>query len=212
MPGLDVIKMGNPDLREVSKEVDLKIISSKPFQMFITYLVETMRVEDGAGIAAPQVAMLQRVFVMEMENNTRYPDKESFPLLVAINPKIRPIGDELQESWEGCLSIPNIRGKLKRHKEVELTAIDITGKEYTKKLTGFASVVAQHELDHLDGILFIDRMESMETLSKVFFPIQPLPLRLAKEAKNKKPTTDKSNQISRKRTSNDNSITRDYNL
>ncbi|NAS31484.1 peptide deformylase [Flavobacteriaceae bacterium R38] len=165
MHKLDVIKMGNPGLRGVSKEVDSKIIQSESFQQFLKNLIATMRIEDGAGIAAPQVAVMQRVFVMEMENNTRYPDKESFPLLIAINPKISPIGDELQDSWEGCLSIPNIRGKLKRYNRIKLTATDVTGKEFVTELTGFAAVVAQHELDHLDGILFIDRMESLETLT-----------------------------------------------
>ncbi|WP_394748836.1 peptide deformylase [Spongiimicrobium salis] len=165
MPKLDVIKMGNPKLRELSKEVSLSRISTPEFREFLKNLIHTMRMESGAGIAAPQVAVMERVFVMEMKDNVRYPNKESFPLYTAINPSITPLDDQWQDSWEGCLSIPNIRGKLRRHAHIELKAYDETGRPYTQELSGFAAVVAQHELDHLNGILLIDRMESMETLT-----------------------------------------------
>jgi len=165
MSVLPVTKMGNPVLRLVCKPVKKSKIKSKKFQKFIDNMVATMRDENGAGIAAPQVDVKKRVFVMEVQENPRYPSKESFDLIVAINPELKPIGKKMVDSWEGCLSIPNIRGCLKRHAKVELTALDQNGKKYTQKLKGFAAVVAQHELDHLNGTLFIDRMQSMKTLT-----------------------------------------------
>lgn len=165
MAVLKVIKSGHPTLRRVSKHVFKKEYKSEKFQKFIDDLVDTMHAENGAGIAAAQVNVKRRLFVMEVSNNQRYPDKESFPLLVAINPEIEPIGNKKVKSWEGCLSIPGIRGRLKRHAKVNLKALDRNGKPYEKVLTGFAAVVAQHELDHLNGILFLDKMKSMKTFS-----------------------------------------------
>jgi peptide deformylase len=165
MSVLEVTKMGNPVLRKVCKPVKVSKIKTKKFQKFIDSMVDTIRDEDGAGIAAPQVDVKKRLFVMEVQENPRYPNKNSFPLVVAINPELKPIGKKKVDSWEGCLSIPNIRGCLKRHARVELKALDRKGKAYTMKLKGFAAVVAQHELDHLNGTLFIDRMKSMETLA-----------------------------------------------
>lgn len=165
MSALKVIKMGHPTLREVSKSIDEKKITSKDYQQFINDLIQTMRDCKGAGIAAPQVNVLDRVFVMEVTDNPRYPDKESFPLVVAINPEIEFVGDTKIDSWEGCLSIPNIRGRLQRHKKILLRGLDRTGQKFEQELQGFASIVAQHELDHLNGTLLIDRMPSMKTLT-----------------------------------------------
>jgi len=102
---------------------------------------------------------------MEVDSNPRYPEKESFPLVVAINPEIEFLNQEMVDSWEGCLSIPNIRGRLKRHKHIRLKAFNRKGDLFETELTGFAAIVAQHELDHLNGTLLIDRMETMETLT-----------------------------------------------
>lgn len=160
---LDVLKMGNPLLRKTATYVgDVK---TNEFQQTIDNLIDTMRFKNGAGIAAPQVGILKRVFTMEMEENPRYPDKTPFPLYIAINPEIEILDDTRVDSWEGCLSIPNIRGKLKRYKRILLKATDRNGNHYEEELDGFAAIVAQHELDHLNGTLLIDRMESMETLS-----------------------------------------------
>lgn len=113
MPVLEVIKMGNPLLRNLSNNVSSKRIISEGFQNFIDDLIETMRFADGVGIAAPQVGILHRVFAMEMKNNPRYPDKENLPLRIVVNPEIKPLSAEQLDSWEGCLSIPGIRGRLK---------------------------------------------------------------------------------------------------
>ena len=165
MAELEVIKIGNPKLRMNCALVDVADIQTEDFQAFLNSMRETMHLENGVGIAAPQVGVLQRFFIMEMQGSARYPDKKSFSLLVAINPEIEVVGDELQDSWEGCLSIPNMRGKLKRHKHIKLSALDQNGNAYTLELTDFPAIVAQHELDHLNGVMFVDRMESMETLS-----------------------------------------------
>ncbi len=165
MAVLEVIKMGNPRLRQVCDAVSSSEINTPKFQGFLDNLIETQRAENGAGIAAPQVDVLQRVFTMEVADNLRYPDKETFPLYVAINPEIEFLSEETMESWEGCLSIPGIRGQLPRYQKVLLKALDRYGAPFAVQLEGFAAVVAQHELDHLNGILLIDRMESMKTLA-----------------------------------------------
>ncbi|NNE78180.1 MAG: peptide deformylase [Pricia sp.] len=165
MPVLEVIKMGNPLLRNLSNNVSSKRIISEGFQNFIDDLIETMRSADGAGIAAPQVGISDRVFVMEMRNNQRYPDKENFPLRIVVNPEIKPLFTEQLDSWEGCLSIPGIRGRLKRYHKIQLKGLDRNGEKFETELSGFAAIVAQHELEHLNGILFVDRMDSMHPLT-----------------------------------------------
>ncbi|WP_299212773.1 peptide deformylase [uncultured Dokdonia sp.] len=164
MAVLDVLKMGNPLLRKTSIAVGNEL-HTLDFQKAIDAMIDTMRFTNGVGIAAPQVGILKRVFLMENFENPRYPEKNSFPLYIAINPEIEVLDDTLVDSWEGCLSIPAIRGKLKRCKSVVLKAIDRDGNPFQETLEGFASIVAQHELDHLNGILLIDRMDSMETLT-----------------------------------------------
>ena len=160
----EVIKMGNPLLRSVSQPIAIDA-SSEEFQNLVDHLIDTMRSKNGVGIAAPQIGILKRAFTMEVDSNSRYPEKESFSLVVAINPEITFLSDERVDSWEGCLSIPNIRGRLKRHKHIVLKAMDRNGTSFETELTGFAAIIAQHELDHLNGTLLIDRMENMETLT-----------------------------------------------
>lgn len=157
--------MGNPLLREKCQEVDIDTISSDELQNFMDDLIDTMRDEDGAGIAASQVGKLWRIFIMECDNNPRYPDKTGFPLTIVINPTIKIIGSDKVDSWEGCLSIPGLRGRLPRAARVELSGYDRQGQSFTKVIQGFEAVVAQHELDHLNGVLFIDRMDDMSYLA-----------------------------------------------
>jgi len=161
---LDVLKMGNPRLRKVSLPVGSELKTAS-FQQTIDNMIATMRFHDGVGIAAPQVGLLKRVFTMEMADNPRYPDRDAFPLRIVINPEIDVVDASLVDSWEGCLSIPNIRGKLKRYKAIILKAIDREGNSFQETLEGFAAIVAQHEVDHLNGTLLIDRMDTMETLT-----------------------------------------------
>jgi len=164
MAQLEVIKMGNPLLRRSSLEVKENMLSVD-FQVFLVNLIDTMHAFNGVGISAPQVGVLKRVFTMEMKNNSRYPNRSPFPLQVVINPEIQFLGNELVDSWEGCLSIPNIRGRLKRYNHIKLIGFNEKGVRFNMELKGFPAIVAQHEVDHLNGILLIDRMDSMETLT-----------------------------------------------
>lgn len=165
MAQLSIIKMGHPHLRKKTARVSTDEFKSAEFQQFIDELIETMKIAGGVGIAAPQVNVLKQVFIMESQNNERYPDRDAFELRVVINPTIEFLTNEEVDSWEGCLSIPGIRGKLSRHKTIRLTGKNRFGEPFEQELTGFEAIVAQHEHDHLNGILFIDRMENMKTLS-----------------------------------------------
>lgn len=162
---LDVIKMGNPILREVCQAIPLVDITNDELQTFIDDLIDTMRDKNGAGIAASQVGQLKRIFIMECDHNPRYPDRTDFALTVAINPTIKVVGDAMVDSWEGCLSIPGLRGMLPRSAKVELSAYDRQGNRFVRTIEGFEAVVAQHELDHLNGTLFVDRMKDMKYLT-----------------------------------------------
>ncbi|MAU71752.1 MAG: peptide deformylase [Pseudozobellia sp.] len=165
MASLEVIRMGNPNLRKVCETVEIEEIQRPEFQTFLKNLVSTMRVKNGVGIAAPQVDVLKRVFVIEIEDNPRYPNRVNFPIVIAINPEIEVISDQKIDSWEGCLSIPGIRGQLKRHQKIRLKALNEDGENFELELENFPAIVAQHELDHLNGVLFIDRMEDLKTLA-----------------------------------------------
>ena len=123
-----------------------------------------MRAANGAGLAAPQVDIPLRIFAVEVGDNPRYPYKPRLGLRVLVNPIVRPLGDETYENYEGCLSIPDLRGLLPRATEVEVTYLDPDGTEHTERFGGLSAGTMQHELDHLDGILFPDRVEDPTTL------------------------------------------------
>ena len=126
-----------------------------------------MREYDGAGLAAPQVHVSQRVVVMEVTNNPRYPDAPSVPLMALINPRIHFLTERRVEIVEGCLSIPDLRGVVPRIAEIELEALDRHGNPIRERFTGFPAAVVQHECDHLDGVLYLDRVINTKTLSFV---------------------------------------------
>ncbi len=162
---LKVARLGHPLLRERSLEVAPEEIGTEAFQAFLDDLIATMHEYDGAGLAAPQVHVLKRAVVMQVENNPRYPDSPPIPLTVLINPVIEPLGDEEIEVWEGCLSVPGIRGKVPRHARIRLRARDRRGREIDEIHEGFPAAVVQHECDHLDGRVFLDRVRDTTTLS-----------------------------------------------
>lgn len=164
---LKVARMGHPILREVAKEVSSAEIATPAFQEFVDSMIDTMREYDGAGLAAPQVHVSQRVVVMEVADNPRYPDAESMPLSVVINPRIHFLTERRVEGVEGCLSIPDLRGMVSRIAEVELEALDRNGDPIRLRFDGFPAAVVQHECDHLDGILYLDRVTDTRTLSFV---------------------------------------------
>jgi peptide deformylase len=164
---LKVARLGNPVLRKIAEPVSPEAIGAPSVQQLIDDLIETMVEYDGAGLAAPQVHVSKRIVVFEVESNPRYPDAESIPLTVLINPKITPTTQHVEEDWEGCLSVPDLRGKVPRYTQVRIEAYDRHGKKLNYVAKDFHARVAQHECDHLIGKVFLDRMQSMESLSFV---------------------------------------------
>ena len=162
---LKVARMGHPILRQVAEPIGEDQVSSNNVQQLIHNLVATMHEYDGAGLAAPQVHISQRVVVMEVTDNPRYPDAAEVPLTVMINPVITPLTEETIEIWEGCLSIPGIRGRVPRCSRIKVESLDRDGIVCSDEFEGFAAAVVQHECDHLDGILFVDRIKDTRSLA-----------------------------------------------
>ncbi|MFQ5456964.1 MAG: peptide deformylase [Myxococcota bacterium] len=165
MAVLKVAQLGHPVLRELSSPVPAERIRTPEFQRFIDDMIETMREYDGVGLAAPQVHVSSRVATIEVEANQRYPSAPEVPLLVIINPEITPAGDEEEDDWEGCLSVPGMRGKVPRLASLELSALDRDANPIKFSAQGFFARVIQHEVDHLDGRVYLDRMRDLTTLT-----------------------------------------------
>jgi peptide deformylase len=163
---LEIVEIGHPVLRERAREVSPDELRSDSFQQLIDDMIETMRAADGAGLAANQVAEPVRVAVVEVRpGNPRYPYKPPVPLTVIVNPVIEPLDDELAQINEGCLSVPNLRGELTRHVSIRLRYTDRDGGEQEEVRRGLTAGTFQHELDHLDGTLFLDRVADPRTLT-----------------------------------------------
>ncbi len=162
---LKVARLGHPILRKLAEPVPPEGIGAPVIQQLIDDLIETMVEYDGAGLAAPQVHVSQQIVVFEVEGNPRYPDAESIPLTVLINPKITPTTQHMEEDWEGCLSLPDLRGQVPRYTQVRIEAYDRKGKKLNYVAKDFHARVVQHECDHLIGTVFVDRMKSMASLS-----------------------------------------------
>jgi peptide deformylase len=162
---LKIAQMGNPVLRRPADPVPANSIKSPILQKFIDDMIETMREHSGVGLAAPQVHESLQVVVIEAQENPRYPQAPMIPLTVLINPEVEPLTDETEEDWEGCLSIPDIRGKVPRYREVRVRAYDRDGKQLDLSVKDFFARVMQHEYDHLQGVLFPDRMQKLDTLT-----------------------------------------------
>ena len=167
MAVLKVAKLGNPILRQISKQVDLKELADQQgeLQNFIDDMIDTMREEDGVGLAAPQVNRSLQIVVLEYENSERYPDGSSIPLTVLVNPVLSDYSAEKELGWESCLSLVDFRGLVPRSTSVTLKAYDRDGDRIEKRATGFEAVVLQHEIDHLNGKVFLDRMEDLTKLA-----------------------------------------------
>ena len=162
---LKVARLGNPVLRRPAREVPAEMVGQTDFQRFIDDMVVTMREYQGVGLAAVQVHEPIQVAVLEVAANARYPGKEAVPLSVLINPEIVPLGDETEDDWEGCLSIPEIRGQVPRYKKLRVTALDRDGNAMDFVAEGFHARVIQHEVDHLRGHVYLDRMPDLMTLT-----------------------------------------------
>jgi peptide deformylase len=162
---LKVARLGHPVLRQVAEPIPPNQILTPTVQQFIDDLIETMYEYDGAGLAAPQVHVSQQVVVMEVSHNPRYPEAPAIPLTVYINPEITPLTDDMDEDWEGCLSVPGLRGRVPRYTKIRLRAYDRQGKRVDFVAAGFHARVIQHECDHLQGKVYLDRMRDMSSLT-----------------------------------------------
>jgi peptide deformylase len=156
--------IGHPVLRQRAREVTREELATAPMQRFIDDLVETMRDAGGAGIAANQVHEAVRVCVVEVANNHRYPYKPNWPLTILVNPVVESTTDETFVNFEGCLSVPNLRGQVPRSTAVRVRALDRTGNDVDFEIKGLTAGTFQHEVDHLDGKLFVDRVVDTRTL------------------------------------------------
>ncbi len=160
MTVLQIRELGDPVLRERARDVSPEELASPEVQTLIDDMIETKRGANGAGLAAPQVGEPLRIAIAEVEaGNPRYPYKPPIPLTVFVNPVIEPLDDEVARINEGCLSIPNLRGELERHVNVRVRYLDREGAEREEVKRGLTAGTFQHEVDHLDGILFVDRAD-----------------------------------------------------
>jgi peptide deformylase len=162
----EIVEVGHPVLRERAREVSAEELRSAEVQGLIDDMIDTMRAADGAGLAANQVGETVRVAVVEVRpGNPRYPYKPEVPLTVIVNPVIDPVDDDVEHINEGCLSVPSLRGEVPRHMAIRVTYLDRDGVEHEEVRRGLTAGTFQHELDHLDGVLFLDRVSDPATLS-----------------------------------------------
>ncbi len=154
-----VLKMGHPLLRQVAAPI--AAFDAAQMRELLTDMEDTMRALHGAGIAAPQIGVSARVVIFELSENPRYPHITPIPFTVLINPVLTPLGTELEEGWEGCLSVPGLRGVVPRYRRLHYRGLDAAGHSFERTVEGFHARVVQHEVDHLDGVLFPQRVQDM---------------------------------------------------
>lgn len=162
---LKVSRLGHPVLRQVTQPLSLELLRSAPMQKLIDDMIETMKEYSGVGLAADQVHESLQIAVLEVADNPRYPQKPQVPLTVLVNPSVTPLGEEMEEDWEGCLSIPDLRGLVPRYKNIRVQAWDREGRELDFVASDFHARVIQHEWDHLNGKVYPDRMRDLTTLT-----------------------------------------------
>ena len=160
----EIIEIGHPTLAQRAQEVDVDAIPTPEVQGWIDDLIDTMRAANGAGIAANQIGIAYRLFTVEVRGgNPRYPYKPPIPLTVLINPVIEFLSDASFENYEGCLSVPNMRGVVTRHLEISVSGYDRDGTHRSFDVRGYSAATFQHENDHLDGILFPHRVADAQS-------------------------------------------------
>lgn len=157
MTARTVLRMGDPLLRQVASPVES--FATPELQQLVDDMTDTMQTCDGAGLAANQIGVLQRVVVFGVEHNPRYPDAEPVPFTVLVNPRITPLSELREPGWEGCLSVPGLRGLVPRYTHIRYCGFDPSGRPIDRQVDGFHARVVQHECDHLDGILYPERIE-----------------------------------------------------
>ena len=162
---LNIAQIGHPILRNKTKDIPINDIKSNNTQKIIEKMIKTMRKHNGAGLAANQIYEPIRICIIEVLDNPRYKHLNTIPLKVLINPKVIIKKDTATfNSYEGCLSVPNLRGKVKRYNTINVTYYTMDAKKITEDIKGLESIVYQHEIDHLDGYLFTDKVEDNSTL------------------------------------------------
>jgi peptide deformylase len=157
-----VLKMGHPLLRQVALPVTA--FGTRELLELVRDMDDSMRALNGAGLAAPQIGVSLRVVIFEVTRNPRYPDAGEVPYTVLINPELTPLGDDTEDGWEGCLSVPGLRGLVPRYRRLRYRGYDANGLPIDRSVEGFHARVVQHEVDHLDGILYPMRLRSLHDL------------------------------------------------
>ena len=165
MTRLAILSVGHPTLRSPAREVSEQELQTPETQRFIDDLIETMRDAGGAGLAANQVDDLRRIAVIEVDQNARYPYKPPIPLTVIVNPRLEPVDEETVAINEGCLSVPDLRGEAERHVSIRVSYLDRDGAAHEELYRGLTAGTFQHEIDHLDGVLFLDRVRDPRTFT-----------------------------------------------
>lgn len=170
MSVLNIARLGHPILRKIARLVDLKQLKApgeNDLQQLIGDMIDTMRDDSGVGIAAPQVERSLQIIIVEYQKNERYPAQDDIPLTVFVNPVVTRASEETSSFWEGCLSLKDLRGLVTRPREVTVEAFSREGKKLVVAAKGFLAVVLQHEIDHLQGKVFLDRMTDFTQLAFV---------------------------------------------
>lgn len=152
-----ILRLGDARLRAPTEAV--AELDTPELHELVADMIETMNAHDGAGLAANQIGVLKRVVIFGFDRNQRYPDAEPVPFTVLVNPEIELLGDERESGWEGCLSVPGMRGLVPRHTRIRYRGVDASGNPIEREANGFHARVVQHECDHLDGILYPQRIE-----------------------------------------------------
>ena len=166
----EILKMGHPILLEIAKPVEK--FNTSELDSIIEDMIDTMKENDGAGLAAPQIGLGMQLVIFGFDSNERYPEADQVPFTVLINPVITPIGDEEEDGWEGCLSVPGLMGVVPRFKKIRYQGKDQHGNEIDREVDGFHARVVQHECDHLIGKLYPMRIRDfsqfgyLDTLTK----------------------------------------------
>ncbi len=165
MTARKILRMGNPFLNQVAEPVTA--FDTPELHALIADMFDTMKVANGAGLAAPQIGIGLRIVIFGFDSNPRYPGRESVPVTVLLNPVIEPIGSEKSEDWEGCLSVPGLRGQVERFDRIRYCGFDPKGAAIDRTVDGFHARVVQHECDHLDGVLYPMRIRDMSKLGYI---------------------------------------------
>ncbi|AAZ96733.1 formylmethionine deformylase [Thiobacillus denitrificans ATCC 25259] len=170
----EVLKMGDPRLLAPARAVER--FATAELAQLVADMHDTMRALNGAGLAAPQIGVSLQVVIFEVNANPRYPDAAEVPLTVLVNPVVTPLSDATEEGWEGCLSVPGMRGLVPRHGEIHYRGFDAAGRALERRVSGFHARVVQHEVDHLNGILYPMRIPDLRNFgfTDTLFPGQTL--------------------------------------